>query len=117
MQLDYPGATLAGLILASDKTQLSAQSGDQVAHCLYATFGNINKSCRAKTSNRAYIPIAYLPVTKFDKTDIPFARNAKELTELRSLLSRRLFHEAMRVVIDPMHDQAPIEMIDALGLI
>ena len=40
------GATVAPIILATDKTQLTAFSGDKQAWPVYLTIGNIDKKIR-----------------------------------------------------------------------
>ncbi|KAF8511547.1 hypothetical protein JB92DRAFT_2813160 [Gautieria morchelliformis] len=60
------GATIAPVILASDKTQLSRFSGDKEAWPVYISVGNIAKSVRRQTSKRAMILLGYIPVTKLE---------------------------------------------------
>ncbi|KAH9949208.1 hypothetical protein B0H21DRAFT_688850 [Amylocystis lapponica] len=90
----YPEATIAPIILASDKTQLSTFSGDKQAWPLYLSIGNINKDVRRQPSRRATVLLGYLPVAKLDcfrKDD-------------RSLQGYRLFHFAMRQILAPLID-------------
>ena len=86
------GATVAPVIISSDKTHLSVMSGDSHAWPVYLTLGNISKSVRRKPTMRAQILLAYLPVTKpqvFSK-----AR--------RSLEIYRLFHRCMKRVLESL---------------
>ncbi|KIY61626.1 hypothetical protein CYLTODRAFT_362601 [Cylindrobasidium torrendii FP15055 ss-10] len=69
------GHTLAPLIIATDKTQLTQFSGSKQAYPVYLTLGNIPNSLRRKPSQQACILLAYLP---------------------------RLFHTAMRVLVEPL---------------
>ena len=87
-----PGATVAPVILASDKTQLSRHSGDKSAWPVYLMIGNIKKSIRRKPSERAMILIGYLPVTKMECFKID--RRAGEVYQL--------FHKCMRSLLDPL---------------
>lgn len=80
------------MILATDKTQLSTFSGDKQCWPVYATIGNIHKSVRRKPSERANILLGYLPVTKFFSVS----------KEQRSVQSYRLFHLAMRTLLQPL---------------
>ncbi|KAG8912619.1 hypothetical protein FRC01_004991, partial [Tulasnella sp. 417] len=85
-------STVAPIILASDKTQLSTFSGDEQAWPVYLTIGNISKAVRRRPSQRAMVLLGYLPVTKlncFQPQD-------------RSNQGHRLFHYAMRQLLRPL---------------
>ncbi|KAF8597068.1 hypothetical protein BDV93DRAFT_610591 [Ceratobasidium sp. AG-I] len=88
-----PEATIAPLILASDKTTLSVISGNQQAYPVYLTIGNISKRIRRKTSQRAAVLIGYLPVEDFadvaDKNE-------------RDRLKGELVHRAMDILLEPL---------------
>ncbi|KAJ7723149.1 hypothetical protein B0H16DRAFT_1431101 [Mycena metata] len=85
-----PGATIAPLILSSDKTLLSNFRGDNSAWPVYLTIGNIGKETRRQVSAHATILIGYLPIPKFDCFD----------KNTRSLAKYRLFHECMTVITE-----------------
>ncbi|KAH9912506.1 uncharacterized protein BXZ73DRAFT_56193 [Epithele typhae] len=85
-------ATIAPVIVATDKTQLSTFSGDKQAYPIYLTIGNIRKGVRRQPSRRAVALLGYLPVSKlccFHKKD-------------RALEGYRLFHFAMKHILAPL---------------
>ncbi|KAF8873161.1 hypothetical protein BD779DRAFT_1452149, partial [Infundibulicybe gibba] len=92
-QMSLPsGATIAPIILSSDKTQLSRFSGDKQAWPVYLSIGNISKSIRWKPSTRSTILLGYLPVCKlecFKKTS-------------RAIQGYQLFHQCMRALLAPL---------------
>ncbi|KAG2092812.1 uncharacterized protein F5147DRAFT_779555 [Suillus discolor] len=66
MQSALPhGATLLGTILSSDKTCITALSGDHIAHPLLISIANIHMDIRLKSSSNAFLLAALLPVLKF----------------------------------------------------
>ncbi|KAL1943791.1 hypothetical protein VTO73DRAFT_3609 [Trametes versicolor] len=87
-----PGATIAPVILASDKTNLSVLRGDKAAWPVYLTIGNINKDVRRQPSSHASVLLGYVPVTKLGC----FSDAA------RSEAQQRLFHRCMRVLLEPL---------------
>ncbi|KAG8975867.1 hypothetical protein FRB93_013819 [Tulasnella sp. JGI-2019a] len=85
-------ATVAPIILASDKTQLSTFSGDKQAWPVYLSIGNINKATCRRPSERATVLLGYLPVSKL------LCFHPKD----RSNQGHRLFHYAMRQLLAPL---------------
>ncbi|KAJ7875707.1 hypothetical protein B0H14DRAFT_3547012 [Mycena olivaceomarginata] len=86
------GATLAPIIISTDKTQLTWFNGDKQAWPVYLTIGNIEKGVRRSPSSRATILIGYIPVTKLE-----IFSQAK-----RAAVSHQLFHDCMRVILEPL---------------
>ncbi|KAI5984418.1 hypothetical protein EDD15DRAFT_2177214 [Pisolithus albus] len=93
-----PGATLLGVVLSSDKTNISVMSGNCMAHPLLISLANIDKHIRSKTSLHAYLLLALLPIAKF----------AHKNTRVRSLLQDRLVHQALNIVLSPLKTAASV---------
>ncbi|KAG8974091.1 hypothetical protein FRC05_007839 [Tulasnella sp. 425] len=87
-----PGATVAPIILASDKTKLSYFSGDKAAWPVYLTIGNISKHIRRKPSKHAVLLLGYLPVAKLHCWS----------DSKRKAIGHDLFHACMRKLLEPL---------------
>ncbi|KAH7907715.1 hypothetical protein BJ138DRAFT_1014064 [Hygrophoropsis aurantiaca] len=86
------GATIAPIILSSDKTQLSHFRGDKSAWPLYLTLGNISKSIRRQPSSHSTVLIGYIPVGKYDC----YTDKAKQFARYR------VFHYCVRLVLESL---------------
>ncbi|KAH7917273.1 hypothetical protein BV22DRAFT_1135543 [Leucogyrophana mollusca] len=84
------GSTVAPIILASDKTELSHFKGDKSAWPVYITIGNIVKSVRRQPSKHTTALLGYIPVSKLASF------------EDNSVASYRLFHYCMRLLLEPL---------------
>ncbi|KAG1844743.1 hypothetical protein C8R48DRAFT_617756 [Suillus tomentosus] len=108
MQSALPrGATLLGTILSSDKTCITALSGDRVAHPLLISLANIYMTTRLKSSSNAFLLTALLPVTKF----------VHKNKRMRGVLQDRLVHNCLNIVLEPLKLAARngVMMSDPMG--
>ncbi|KAJ3551364.1 hypothetical protein NM688_g4745 [Phlebia brevispora] len=103
------GATVAPVILASDKTKLSLFRGDQTAWPVYLSIGNISKDQRRQVKSRATILVGYIPVSKLECFS----------EANRSLAGYRLFHHCMKKILHPLVEAGTqgVEMTCADGYI
>ena len=101
------GATLLGVMLSSDKTNISALVGDQCAHPLLLGLANIHMSTRLKLSSDAFLLVALLPIPKFIHKN----------KHMRGMLTDRLLHECLDITLEPLKQAARlgIMMNDPLG--
>lgn len=102
-----PGAALVGIILSSDKTNISAMTGDRSAHPLLLSLANIKMDFRSKSSHHAYLLLALLPIPKF----------IHDKSKIRGVLESRLVHESLDIILEPLKEGARIGvmMSDPLG--
>ncbi|KAF8553694.1 hypothetical protein OG21DRAFT_1485200 [Imleria badia] len=99
MQSQIPaGGTLCGVILSSDKTNVTKISGGRVAHPLLISLANINMGVRNKGSSHGFLLLALLPIAQFT---YPKKR-------IQSVLSAWLFHQCLDIIIDPLKKAAAI---------
>ena len=87
-----PNATLLSITLSSDKTKLSAMTGDHVAHPLLITLANIDSAIRSSSSSHALSLLALLPVPKFVGVK----------KGLHGILENRLMHSCLDLVSYPL---------------
>jgi hypothetical protein len=86
------GATLLGIILSSDKTNISVMTGDRTAHPVLLSLANIHTNVRMKSSNRAFLLVALLPCPKFITKD----------KKLRGVLENRVIHLCLDIITHPL---------------
>ena len=84
-----PGATIAPLIISSDKTRLMNFWGDASAWLVYLTISNIPKEIKQRPSSHGTVLLGYLPVPKFDC-----------FTKDTSLAKYQLFIKCMSILME-----------------
>lgn len=88
------GATLAPLIISTDKTKLTEFSGSKQAYPVYLSIGNISHTIRQKPSMKATVLLAYLSTDKITSSKLTKAERVSRL--------HRLFHESLRHILAPL---------------
>ncbi|KAJ3720243.1 hypothetical protein DFJ43DRAFT_1134103 [Lentinula guzmanii] len=88
------GGTIAPMIIASDKTQLTQFLGSKSAYPVYLTLGNIPKALHRQPGARACILVTYLSVDKLAKDNF-----SKTTLKLRNY---QLLHHSMAEVLGPL---------------
>ena len=81
------GSTIILIILASDKTPVTRQTGGLEMHPLFLTIGNIQSDIRMQATSHAWRCVAFIPSPEFE---VP--------QDLRTLLLARIFHWSLDIV-------------------
>ena len=63
------GATVLGVSLSSDKTNISVITGNRMAHPVLISLANIDANIHSKNSLHGYLLLALLPIAKFVHKD------------------------------------------------
>ncbi|KAG2752786.1 hypothetical protein P692DRAFT_20723352 [Suillus brevipes Sb2] len=92
------GATLLGIILSSDKTNITNMTGGRVAHLLLISLANIKMATRNKASSHAFLLTALLPIAEF----------LHPVKRMQSVLEARLVHQCLDIVLEPLKQAARI---------
>lgn len=87
-------STVAPVIIATDKTQLTHFSGGKAAYPIYLTIGNIPKAVRRKPSRHSCILIGYLSVDKVSRKGLNDMQHRSRV--------QRIFHESMKIILEPL---------------
>ncbi|KIM71945.1 hypothetical protein PILCRDRAFT_16583 [Piloderma croceum F 1598] len=103
------GATIAPVIIASDKTHLSNFSGDKSTWPVYLTIGNIDKTTHQSPTARATVLIGYIPVTKLEC----FSKGKRQYQ------GYQVFHDCIRSLLKPLQtaEKDGVEMVCADGFV
>ncbi|KIJ10463.1 hypothetical protein PAXINDRAFT_16549 [Paxillus involutus ATCC 200175] len=108
MQSHLPtGTTLLGVILSSDKTNITNMTGSRVAHPLLLSLANIKMEHRNKASNHGFLLAALLPVVEF----------IHPTKRMQTILNDHLIHECLDIVLEPLKQAARLGrmMSDPVG--
>ncbi|KIK25455.1 hypothetical protein PISMIDRAFT_36003, partial [Pisolithus microcarpus 441] len=108
LQMKVPvGSTLCGVILSSDKTNITNVCGGKVAHPLLISLANIRMNVRNKGSSHAFLLTALMPIAEF----------IYPVTRICSVLEACLFHTCLDFVLEPFKKAAQFGwmMADPLG--
>ncbi|KDQ52814.1 hypothetical protein JAAARDRAFT_82834, partial [Jaapia argillacea MUCL 33604] len=99
------GATLAPIIISTDKTQLTQFSGSKAAYPVYLTVGNLPKSIRRKPSEHGTVLLRYLSADKIVGSNLSKEEKKGKM--------QRLFHESMRTILEPLKEagRLGVEMV------
>ncbi|KAH8094594.1 hypothetical protein DFH11DRAFT_1555464 [Phellopilus nigrolimitatus] len=100
------GATVAPLIISTDKTQLTNFCGSKQAYPVYLTIGNIPRWIRKKPSKKACVLLAYLSTDKITSSQLSEDEKRRK--------THQLFHESMRHILEPL-EKAGREGVDMVG--
>ncbi|KAG9123862.1 hypothetical protein FRC07_013710 [Ceratobasidium sp. 392] len=96
-----PYATIAPLIIATDKSKMTVFSENQKAWPVYASLGNISGELRRKPSEHAMILIGFIPVSNLS--------NISDPTE-RSECRWQLYHSCMESILEPLKELSRLGM-------
>jgi hypothetical protein len=91
-------STLLGVILSSDKTNITNMTGGRVAHPLLISLANIKMSVRNKASSHAFLLTALLPITEF----------LHPVKRMQGVLEARLIHQCLDIILEPLKQAARI---------
>ncbi|KAI6004202.1 hypothetical protein EDD15DRAFT_2360508 [Pisolithus albus] len=108
LQTQVPaGSTLCGVILSSDKTNVTNVCGGKVAHPLLISLANIRMNVRNKASSHAFLLTALMPIVEF----------IHPVPRIRSVLEACLFHACLDLILEPLKKAAQLGqmMADPLG--
>ncbi|KAG8789232.1 hypothetical protein FRC12_013725 [Ceratobasidium sp. 428] len=86
-------ATIAPIILSTDKTKMTLISGNQKAWPVYMSIGNISKNIRKLPSERATLLVGFIPVPELSNISNPIQK---------SEAGWQLFHSCMESILEPL---------------
>ncbi|TFK45605.1 hypothetical protein OE88DRAFT_1740110 [Heliocybe sulcata] len=99
------GATVAPVLISTDKTQLTQFSGSRQAYPVYLTIGNLPRSLRRRPSEHATMLLGYLSADKIT--------SSKLTKEEKKAKTQRLFHASMKLILGPLKEGEYIQFLPA----
>ncbi|KAG6369754.1 hypothetical protein JVT61DRAFT_13625 [Boletus reticuloceps] len=101
------GSTLLGVMLSSDKTNISVMSGNHMVHPLLISLANIDADIRSQGALHGHLLLTLLPVPSF----------IHKTSRVRGLLSDRLFYQCLDFILRPLKVAATVGvmMSDPVG--
>ncbi|KAG2096053.1 uncharacterized protein F5147DRAFT_818561 [Suillus discolor] len=108
MQSKLPvNSTLLGVILSSDKTNITNMTGGRIAHPLLISLANIKMAVQNKVSSHTFLLTALLPIADF----------LHPVKRMQGVLEARLIHQCLDIILEPLKQAARIRhmMSDPAG--
>ena len=90
-----PGTTIIPIILTSDKTPVTCQTGGLEMHPVFMLIGNIQSDVRMQATSHAWRCVAFIPTPEFEVHP-----------DYQTILFARLFHHCMDEVMAPLKHAA-----------
>lgn len=90
------GTTILSTILSSNKMNITALTGDRVAHPLLISLANIHMNTQLKSSSSSFVLTALLPVPKF----------IHKRKWMKGVLEDHLIHQCLDIVFEPLKQAA-----------
>jgi hypothetical protein len=91
-------STLLGVILSSDKTNITNMTGGRVAHPLLISLANIKMAVQNKASSHTFLLTALLPIADF----------LHPVKRMQGVLEARLIHQCLDIILEPLKQAARI---------
>ncbi|KAI6035913.1 hypothetical protein BKA83DRAFT_13397 [Pisolithus microcarpus] len=98
-ELQVPaGSMLCGVILSSDKTNITNMCGGKVAHPLLISLANIRMNVQNKASSHTFLLTTLMPIVEF----------IHPIPRIRSVLEAHLFHACLDFILEPLKKAAQL---------
>ncbi|KAG1734246.1 uncharacterized protein EDB91DRAFT_1238446 [Suillus paluster] len=99
MQFKLPeDSTLLGVILSSDKTNITNMTSRHITHPLLISLANIKMAVRNKASSHTFLLTALLPITEF----------LHPVKHMQGVLEAHLIHQCLDIILKPLKRAAHI---------